>query len=188
MMISTSDFKTGLTILYENNIFQIIEFMHVKPGKGSAFVRTKLRNLRTGAVIDHTFNAGVKVDRAHIEKVNMQYLYAAGDVYTFMNMETYEQIEIPLMQIERELKFIYEGMNVDIIFYDGKEILGVDLPDKVTLEVVDTMDAVKGDTKTNAMKDAIMQTGLLVKVPMFIANGEKIIVSTHDGSYVSRDR
>lgn len=187
-MISTSDFKTGLTILYENNIFQIIEFMHVKPGKGAAFVRTKLRNLRSGAVIDHTFNAGVKVAPAHIDKVQMQYLYAAGDMHTFMNMESYEQIDIPQAQIEDALKYIFEGVSVDIIFYDGKEILGVSLPDKVSLEVTDTMDAVKGDTKTNAMKDATVQTGLLVKVPMFIEKGEKIIVSTYDGSYVSRDR
>lgn len=187
-MISTSDFKTGLTILYENNIFQIIEFMHVKPGKGAAFVRTKLRNLRSGAVIDHTFNAGVKVDRAQIDKLSMQYLYSAGDIHTFMDMESYEQIELNQKQIEQEIKYIYEGMTVDILFYDGKEMLGISLPDKVSLVVVETMDATKGDTKTNAMKDATLQTGLLVKVPMFIEQGEKIIVSTYDGSYVSRDR
>ncbi|MCD4826416.1 MAG: elongation factor P [Acholeplasmataceae bacterium] len=187
-MISTSDFKTGLTILYDGNIYQIIEFMHVKPGKGSAFVRTKLRNLRSGAVIDNTFNAGVKMDKAQIDRVQMQYIYANGDMYVFMNTETYEQIEIPGAQIEHELKFIYEGMNVDVNFYDGKEILGVSLPDKVVLTIVETVPGVKGDTKTNASKDAIMQTGLLVKVPMFIEEGEKIIVSTQDGSYYSRDK
>jgi elongation factor P len=187
-MISTSDFKTGLTILYDGNIYQIIEFMHVKPGKGSAFVRTKLRNLRTGAVIDNTFNAGVKMDKAQIDRIQMQYIYANGDMHVFMNTETYEQIEIPESQIEQELKFIYEGMNVDVNFYDGKEILGVSLPDKVVLTIVETVPGVKGDTKTNASKDAIMQTGLLVKVPMFIEEGEKIIVSTHDGSYYSRDK
>lgn len=185
-MISTSDFKTGLTILHEGNIYQILEFMHVKPGKGAAFVRSKLRNLRTGAVIDYTFNAGIKVDRAQIDKLKMQYLYASGDAHTFMNTETYEQIELPEAQIKRELKFIYEGMTVEVMFYNESEMLGISLPDKIELEVVETMDAVKGDTKTNAMKDAIMQTGLLVKVPMFIANGEKLIISTHDGSYVSR--
>jgi elongation factor P len=187
-MISTSDFKTGLTILYDGNIYQIIEFMHVKPGKGSAFVRTKLRNLRTGAVIDNTFNAGVKMDKAQIDRVQMQYIYANGDMHVFMNTETYEQIEIPEAQIEQELKFIYEGMNVDVNFYDSKEILGVSLPDKVVLTIVETVPGVKGDTKTNASKDAIMQTGLLVKVPMFIEEGEKIIVSTQDGSYYSRDK
>jgi elongation factor P len=118
----------------------------------------------------------------------MQYLYANGDRHVFMNNETYDQIEIPEFQIEKELKFIYEGMNVDVMFYDGREILGVNLPDKVVLEVTDTMPAVKGDTKTNALKDAIMQTGLLVKVPMFIVIGERIIVNTNDGSYVSREK
>ncbi|QWB96583.1 elongation factor P [Mycoplasmatota bacterium] len=187
-MISTNEFKTGQTIAFDGNIFQVIEFMHVKPGKGSAFVRTKLRNLRTGAVIDYTFNAGTKVERAQIDKTSMQYLYANGDRHVFMNNETYEQIEIPEFQIEKELKFIYDSMNVDVMFYDGREILGVNLPDKVVLEVVDTMPAVKGDTKTNALKDATMQTGLLVKVPMFITIGERLIVSTNDGSYVSRDK
>ncbi|MGE4319924.1 MAG: elongation factor P [Acholeplasmataceae bacterium] len=187
-MISTNEFKTGQTISFDGNIFQVIEFMHVKPGKGSAFVRTKLRNLRSGAVIDYTFNAGTKVERAQIDKLSMQYLYANGDMHVFMNNETYEQIEIPQAQIENELKFIYESMNVDVMFYDGKEILGVNLPDKVTLEVVETVPGVKGDTKTNALKDAIMQTGLLVKVPMFIEQGEKIIVNTNDGAYVSRDK
>jgi elongation factor P len=187
-MISTSDFKTGLTILYDNNIYQILEFMHVKPGKGAAFVRTKLRNLRSGAVIDHTFNAGVKVDRAQIDKLPMQYLYQNGDTYTFMNAENYEQIELTKKQIEHEIQFIYEGMTVEIMFYDGKEMLGVSLPDKVTLEIVETMDAVKGDTKTNAMKDATLQTGLVIKVPMFIAQGERVIVSTYDGTYVSREK
>jgi elongation factor P len=187
-MISTNDFKTGQTIMFDGNIFQVIEFMHVKPGKGSAFVRTKLRNLRSGAVIDYTFNAGTKVERAQIDKNQMQYLYANGDMYVFMNTETYEQIEIPGNQIEYELKFIYEGMMVDVNFYNNQEILGVTLPDKVVLEVTETVPGVKGDTKTNALKDAIMQTGLLVKVPMFIEQGEKIIVSTYDGSYVSRDK
>ena len=187
-MISTSDFKNGLTILYDNNIYVILEFMHVKPGKGSAFVRTKLRNLRTGAVIDHTFNAGVKVNKAQIDRFKMQYIYASGDMHVFMNTETYEQLEIPEAQIKRELKFIFEGMNVEVNFYDGTEILGVSLPDKVVLEVTETVPGIKGDTKTNASKDAIMQTGLLVKVPMFIEQGEKIIVSTQDGSYVSRDK
>ncbi|MFA6800493.1 MAG: elongation factor P [Acholeplasmataceae bacterium] len=187
-MISTNEFKTGQTIAFDGNIFQVIEFMHVKPGKGSAFVRTKLRNLRTGAVIDYTFNAGTKIERAQIDKVSMQYLYANGDSHVFMNSDTFEQIDIQKFQIENELKFIFEGMNVDVMFYNGREILGINLPDKVVLEVVETVPGVKGDTKTNALKDAIMQTGVLVKVPMFIEEGEKIIVNTNDGSYVSRDK
>ena len=187
-MISSNEFKTGQTICYEGNIFQIIEFQHVKPGKGAAFVRTKLRNLRTGAVIDYSFNAGEKMERAQIDKIAMQYLYASGDNHVFMNMETYEQIEISGAQIENELNYIYEGMEVAINFYKESEILGLSLPDKVVLQVKETVPGVKGDTKTNALKDAIMQTGLLVKVPMFIDEGEKIIVSTYDGSYVSRDK
>ncbi len=187
-MISTNEFKTGQTILHEGNLYSVIEFMHVKPGKGSAFVRTKLRNLRTGSVIDYTFNAGTKVERAQIDKNMMQYLYADGDKHIFMNTETYEQIEIPQAQIENELKFIYEGESVEVMFYNNSEILGVSLPDKVVLEVKETVPGVKGDTKTNALKDAIMQTGLLVKVPMFIEEGEKLIINTNDGSYVSRDK
>ena len=187
-LISTNDFKTGETIVHEGNLYSVIEFMHVKPGKGGAFVRTKLRNLRTGSVTDYTFNAGTKVERAQIDKIMMQYLYASGDQHVFMNTESYEQIDIPGSQIEYELKYIYEGMSVEVMFYDGKEILGVSLPDKVVLEVKETVPGVKGDTKTNALKDAIMQTGLLVKVPMFIEEGERIIVNTNDGGYVSRDK
>ncbi|MBN2268820.1 MAG: elongation factor P [Acholeplasmataceae bacterium] len=187
-MISTNDFKTGQTIVHEGNIYLVIEFMHVKPGKGGAFVRTKLRNLRTGSVTDYTFNAGTKVERAQIDKIMMQYLYVNGDQHVFMNTESYEQIEIPGTQIEYELKYIFEGMSVEVMFFDGKEILGVSLPDKVVLEVKETVPGVKGDTKTNALKDAIMQTGLLVKVPMFIEEGERIIVNTNDGQYVSRDK
>ena len=187
-MISTNEFKTGQTIVHEGNLYSVIEFMHVKPGKGAAFVRTKLRNLRTGSVTDYTFNAGTKVERAQIDKIMMQYLYTENNTYIFMNNENYEQIEIPFAQVERELNYIFEGMSVEVMFYNNTEILGVSLPDKVVLEVRETVPGVKGDTKTNAMKDAIMQTGLLVKVPMFIEEGEKIIVNTNDGSYVSRDK
>lgn len=187
-MISTNDFKTGQTIIYDGNIYSVIEFLHVKPGKGGAFVRTKLRNLRSGSVTDVTFNAGIKLERAQIDKVMMQYLYADGTNHVFMNGETYEQIDIPRVQIERELNYIYEGMSVEVMFFNNSEVLGVSLPDKLALEVKETVPGVKGDTKTNAMKDAILQTGLMVKVPMFIEEGEKIIVNTNDASYVSRDK
>jgi elongation factor P len=186
-MINTNDFKTGQTIVYDGNIYSVIEFMHVKSANSMAFVRVKLRNLRTGSVTQTTFNAGTKVERAQIDRMGMQYLYASGDSHVFMNTETYEQIEIQKVQIENELNYISEGMTVEVNFYNGTEILGVTLPDKVTLKIIKTDQAVRGDTKTNAMKDAIMETGLLVKVPMFIAEGEKIIVSTTDGYYVSRD-
>jgi len=187
-MISTNEFKTGQTIVHEGNLYSVIEFMHVKPGKGAAFVRTKLRNLRTGSVTDYTFNAGTKIERAQIYKIMMQYLYIDGEKHIFMNTENYEQIEILGDQIQPELKYIFEGMSVEVMFYNSTEILGVMLPDKVVLEVKETVPGVKGDTKTNALKDAIMQTGVLVKVPMFIEEGEKIIVNTNDGSYVSRDK
>lgn len=185
-MISTSDLKTGLTIGFDGNIFQVLEFLHVKPGKGAAFVRSKLRNLRTGAVIDYTFNAGEKFEKAQIDKIVMQYLYADGNNHVFMNNETFEQIEINVAQIEREIKFIVEGMNVEVIIYDDSEILGISIPEKVTLRVAETVPGVKGDTKTNATKDAILETGVLVKVPLFIDTDELIIVNTNDQTYVSR--
>ena len=187
-MITTADFRNGQTISFDGNIYQIIEFMHVKPGKGAAFVRSKLRNLRTGAVIDYTFTAGEKVERAQIDRVPTQFLYASGDQFVFMNMETFEQVELNASQIEFESKFLIEGLDVSLMLYNGSEVLGLILPEKISLEVTETEPAVRGDTKTSAMKDAIVETGLLVKVPLFVEQGEKIIVSTQDGSYVSRDR
>ncbi len=186
-MINTADFKNGLTILYEGELYQIIEFLHSKTARSAANVVAKLRNLRTGAVIERTFRAGERMKQANIEKRKMQYLYSTGDAYVFMNAETYEQVELSVSQIEHEKQFIYEGLNVEITYYDGKEILGVILPEKVSLEVTETAPGVRGDTKTSASKDAIVETGLLVKVPLFINQGERIIVSTFDGSYVSRD-
>ena len=184
-MVSSNDFKNGMTILYDGKIYKIMEFMHVKPGKGSAFVRTKLRDIRSGAVIDYTFNSSEKVELADIEKEEMQYLYDSQDSLVFMNTETYEQIEIPYSFVEYERKFLRENQIVDIERY-GEEILGIILPDKVTLTVTECEPAIKGDTKTNALKDAIVETGLLVKVPMFINQGEEIIISTDTGKYSSR--
>lgn len=186
-MINTADFKTGLTIVYEDEIYQIIEFLHSKTARSQANVVAKLRNLRTGSVIERTFRAGEKMKQANIVRVKMQYLYSTGETYVFMNMETYEQVELGTNQIEHEKQFLYEGLNVEITYFNNVEILGLVLPEKVSLEVTETVPGVKGDTKTNALKDAIVETGLLVKVPLFIAQGERIIVSTFDGSYVSRD-
>lgn len=186
-MISTADFKTGLTILYEGEIYQIIDFLHSKTARSAANVVTKLRNLRTGSVVEKTFRAGEKMEQANIEKRLMQFLYSSGNMYVFMNLETYEQVEINIEQIEHERNFIFEGLNVEISYYNGVEILGVILPEKVSLKVTETAPGVKGDTKTNASKDAIMETGLLVKVPLFVNEGDKLIISTEDGSYVSRD-
>ncbi len=184
-MVSTNEFKTGMTIEMDNNLFSIMEFLHVKPGKGSAFVRTKLRNLRTGGVIEHTFNSGVKVKKAHVEKFTMQYLYNTGDAFVFMNNETYDQIEIPATNVTYEKNFLVESMNVIVIMY-GQEVIGIELPDKVTLEVVKSEPAVKGNTSQNATKAATLESGYEVQVPLFIKEGEKLIISTKDGKYVSR--
>ena len=184
MSITTSDFKNGMAILYNNQIYTIVDFQHVKPGKGQAFVRTKLRNLRTGTTTEYSFNAGEKLEPALVEKKKMQYLYG-GSEYCFMDMETYEQVEIPVERLEWESKFLLEGMNIEIVFY-GDEILGINLPEKVSLKVTESSPAVAGNTATNALKEVTVETGLVVKVPMFINQGDSIIVSTFDGKYNSR--
>lgn len=184
-MISVNDFRTGTTIEYEDNIWQVIEFQHVKPGKGAAFVRTKLRNLRNGNIQDKTFRAGERVKRAHIEHKQMQYLYASGDTHAFMDMISYEQIELQTSKLEHELNFIVENMSVDIIMFDG-EVIGVDLPKNVTLEVTETEPGLKGDTVSGGTKSATLETGLVVQVPLFINQGDKLAISTADAKYVSR--
>ena len=184
-MINVNDFKTGMTITYENALYQVMEFQHVKPGKGAAFVKAKLKNLRTGSIIEITFNSSVKVEQAHISKQKMQFLYANGDTYNFMNMETYEQIEIDKSKISYESKFLKEGQEVDITFYEG-EMLGISLPDKIEYVITHTEPAVKGNTTNNALKDAELENGLKVRVPLFIQEGEAILVTTSDGKYDSR--
>ncbi|MBG0763054.1 elongation factor P [Acholeplasma laidlawii] len=184
-MVSTSDFKTGLTIEVDGQIYVILDFLHSKTARSGALINTRLRNLRTKNIQEITFKSGDKVERAIIDRIKMQYLYASGDIHVFMNMETYEQIEVDKSQIEYELNFLYESLEVEINFY-GTEIIGVNLPEKLVLEVKETVPGVKGDTKTNAMKDAYLASGYLVKVPMFIETGEKIIVNTTEGTYVSR--
>jgi elongation factor P len=184
-MISVNDFKTGLTIEVDGGIWQVIEFQHVKPGKGAAFVRSKLRNLRTGAIQEKTFRAGEKVSKAHIDNRKMQYLYASGDNHVFMDNETYDQIELPSKQIEHELKFLKENMDVSIMMFQT-ETLGVQLPTTVTLEVTETEPGIKGDTASGGTKPATVETGLVVQVPFFVNEGDKLIINTSDGSYVSR--
>ena len=184
-MINVNDFKTGVTINYEGNLYQVLEFQHVKPGKGAAIVKAKLRNLRTGSIAEYTFNSGIKVPTAHVEKQKMQFLYSTGDSYSFMNMETYEQVELDKSQIANEVKYLKEGLEVLIFFFES-EMLGIELPEKIDFKITETEPAIKGNTATNATKDAIIETGMLVKVPLFIEQGEEIIVSTKDGKYVSR--
>ncbi|HEY4551902.1 MAG TPA: elongation factor P [Bacillaceae bacterium] len=184
-MISVNEFRTGLTIETDGGIWRVMDFQHVKPGKGAAFVRSKLRNLRTGAIQEKTFRAGEKVEKAQIDNRTMQYLYASGDQHVFMDNESYEQIELPASQIEYELKFLKENMEVHIIMYNG-ETLGVELPNSVELEVAETDPGIKGDTASGGSKPATMETGLVVQVPFFVNAGDRLIINTTDGSYVSR--
>lgn len=184
-MISVNDFKTGLTIEVDGGIWRVMDFQHVKPGKGAAFVRSKLRNLRTGAVQEKTFRAGEKVAKAQIDNKRMQYLYANGDMHVFMDNESYEQIELPAPQIEYELKFLKENMDVQIMMYQA-ETLGLELPNTVELVVTETEPGIKGDTSSGGSKPATVETGLTVNVPFFVNEGDKLVINTTDGSYVSR--
>ena len=176
-MINVNDIKNGMTIMIDGQIYQVVEFLHVKPGKGSAFMKTKLRNMRTGGIVEKTFNTNVKFEKANINKQNVQYLYNTGDTYFFMNMETFEQLELSADQVGDSKNYLIENMNVYVILYEG-ELLGIDLPDKVELEVTATEPAVRGNTTNNALKDATLETGLVVKVPMFIEQGEKIFIKS----------
>ncbi len=184
-MISTNNFKNGITIQHDGNLYMIMEFQHVKPGKGPAFVRSKLRNLRTQGILDKTWRAGEKVETAHIDKDKMSYLYAMGDTHVFMNNDTYEQIEISAKSIADQLNFIIEGMEVNVISFEG-EILGVDIPEKVTLLVTHADPAVKGNTATTATKDAVVETGFKLQVPLFVNQGDKIVINTSTGKYDTR--
>ena len=184
-MINVNDIKNGLTIKIDNNLYQVVEFQHVKPGKGSAFVRTKLKNLRTGATVETTYNTNVKLETARIEKQTMQFLYSQGDEYCFMNMQTYDQVELKKQQLGEDYKFLKENLEVIISFYEG-EVLGMILPDKIEYTITKSEPGVKGNTTSTAMKDAELENGMVVKVPMFINEGEKILVSSADGNYVSR--
>lgn len=184
-MISVNDLRNGLTVEIDGGLWRVIDFQHVKPGKGAAFVRTKLKNLRTGAVQEKTFRAGEKIARAHIENRRMQYLYASGDSHFFMDTDNYEQIELSRQQIEDELNYLKENMEVQIIMY-GAETLGVELPNTVTLTVTETEPGIKGDTASGGSKPATLETGLVVQVPFFVNAGDQLIINTSDGSYVSR--
>lgn len=184
-MISVNDFRTGLTIEVDGDILSVIEFQHVKPGKGAAFVRSKLRNLRTGAIQEKTFRGGEKVNTAHIDNRKMQYLYSSGDTYTFMDMNTFEQLDLDKSQIQEQLNFLKENMEVNIQSYQG-ETLGVVLPNTVVLEVAETEPGIKGDTASGGSKPATLETGYVVNVPFFVNQGDKLVIDTRSGLYVSR--
>lgn len=184
-MISVNDLKPGITIEHDNNIWQVVEFQHVKQARGAAFVRTKLRNLRNNNIQEFTFRGGERIPRAHIEHKKMQYLYAAGDSHAFMDMNTYEQIELQTSQIEYELQFMTENMEVSIMVYEG-EVIGIHLPKNVELKVTETEPGIKGDTVSGGSKAATLETGYTVQVPLFINEGDTLVISTTDGKYISR--
>lgn len=185
MNVNINDIKNGMTLILEGKLVTVVDFQHVKPGKGPAFVRIKYRDLRTGSTIEDTFNTNLKLEKAHVEKMQMQFLYKENDNYIFMNTTDYSQMEVSASIIGDDAKFLKEGLVIEIQMYEG-EILGIVLPEKIDYKVTETTDAVKGNTTNNAMKDATIESGYTIKVPMFISEGETIIVSTKDGKYVSR--
>ncbi len=184
-MISVNDFKNGLTIEVDGALWRIVEFQHVKPGKGSAFVRSTLKNLATGAVQEMTFRSTAKVEKAQIDTKTMQYLYADGDSYVFMDMETYEQLSLPGDEIQEQLKYMKENMEVKIIMH-GAQTLGVEVPNTVDLEVKATEPGIRGNTSSGGSKPATMETGLVVQVPFFVNEGDMLTINTQDGTYISR--
>ena len=184
-MISTNDFRTGTTVEIDGGAWQVVDFQHVKPGKGAAFVRAKLKNLKTGAVVERTFNAGEKMPKAHVENRPMQYLYENDGMYTFMDNETFDQIELTREQLGNGLNFLKENMNISVQFYQGA-IMGVDLPVAVELEVVETDPGIRGDTATGGTKPAKLETGYVVKVPFFINVGDVLRIDTRTGEYIER--
>jgi elongation factor P len=185
-MISSNDFRTGVTIQYNNGLWQIVEFQHVKPGKGSAFVRTKMKNVETGNTLEVTFRAGEKLPTASIEKSEMQYLYKSGDHYTMMDAVTYEQIELAEAQIGSAVEFLKEGLEgILILRYDGR-VIGVDLPNTVELEVKETAPDERGDTSSGGGKPATLETGAIITVPFHLKVGDKIKVDTRNRKYITR--
>ncbi|CCZ03133.1 MAG: elongation factor P [Clostridiales bacterium] len=184
-MISAGDFRNGITIEMDNNIYQIIEFQHVKPGKGAAFVRTKLKNIKNGGVVEKTFRPTEKCPQARIDRKDMQYLYSDGDLYHFMDVETYDQIALNADNVGDSLKFVKENDMVKICSHNG-DVFAIEPPLFVELEITDTEPGFKGDTATGATKPAVVETGATVYVPLFVEQGDKIKIDTRTGEYLSR--
>ena len=184
-MISAGDFRNGITIEYDGNIFQIIEFQHVKPGKGAAFVRTKLKNIKSGGVVEKTFRPTEKCPQARIDRKDMQYLYSDGELYNFMDVETYDQVALNADAVGDAMKFVKENEMVKMCSHNGS-VFAVEPPLFVELEITDTEPGFKGDTATGATKPATVETGALVYVPLFVEQGEKIKIDTRTGEYLSR--
>ncbi|NLC43970.1 MAG: elongation factor P [Clostridiales bacterium] len=184
-MISAGDFRKGITVEMDDAVYSIVDFQHVKPGKGAAFVRTKLKNVMTGGVLEKTFNPSEKLPRAHVETKEMQYLYNDGELYYFMDMETYEQMPLNHSQVEEAIIYVKENSNATIKFFKG-EAFSVDPPNFVELEVTQTDPGFKGDTATGATKPATVETGALIHVPLFVNQGDVIRVDTRTGEYMER--
>jgi elongation factor P len=185
-MISSNDFRPGVSIVLDGSVWRVIEFLHVKPGKGAAFVRTKLKNAQTGGVVERTFRAGETVPQANLEKSTMQHTYKEGDDYIFMDMETYEEGRLTIAQIGDRVKYLKEGMEVNVVRWN-EQVMDVELPNSVVLEIIETDPGVKGDTATGGSKPAKLETGATVMVPLFIAQGERIRIDTRDDKYMGRE-
>lgn len=185
MAVTTNDLRNGMTLDLPEGLFTVVEFQHVKPGKGGAFVRTKLKNVRTGAVLDRTFRADERVEQAIVEKREMQYLYPDGDDYVFMDTTSYDQIHVSRETLGEAAKFVKEGDTPVLEMYEGA-VIGVDLPAAVELEVAHTDPGVQGDRVSGARKPATLETGLVVQVPLFVNPGERIKVDTRTGQYITR--
>ena len=184
-MISTNDFHTGLTIELDGVIYIVTDFQHVKPGKGAAFVRSRLKNLRTGSITEKTFRAGEKLSRAMIERKEMEYLYNTGEEYIFMDTESYEQVSLSAQQLGDNLKYLKENMKISVLVFK-EETVGIELPHSVELQVVETDPGFKGDTASGGSKPAKLQTGLVVQVPFFINEGDMLRIDTRSGAYLER--
>ena len=184
-MITAGDFRKGVTFEMDGAVFTVVDFLHVKPGKGSPFVRTKIKNVKTGQVLERTFNPTDKFKAAVIEKVTMQYLYNEGDLYYFMDMETYDQIPLNKSLVEDALKFMIENMEASVYFYEG-EAFNVEAPNFVELTITECEPGVQGDTSKAGYKPAKLETGFEIQVPLFVNQGEKIRVDTRDGTYMER--
>ena len=184
-MVTAGDFKNGMTIEYDNGVYQILEFQHVKPGKGAAFVRTKLKDIKNGGVVETTFRPTEKFPQAHIDRRDMQYLYNDGDLYYFMDTETYDQISLPKEDIGDSLKFVKENEMVKICSHNG-DVFAVEPPLFVELEVTDTEPGLKGNTATGATKPATLETGAEIQVPLFVNTGDKRQIDTRTGEYLKR--
>jgi elongation factor P len=183
--ISTNDFKTGMTLELDNGLFSVVEFQHVKPGKGGAFVRTKIRNVRTGAVIDRTFNAGIKVEQAIVDKRDMQFLYRDGDDYVFMDTDTYDQMNVNPTALGDAADYLMENMTAVLSMF-GTEIVQVEIPASVELEIAETEPGIQGDRVSGARKPATLNSGKVIQVPLFINIGDRVKVDTRSGDYITR--